>query len=123
MTTIISEPIVTGVIIPKKATIGLTEQKVLFVGQKTAVGTAVSGVLRENVLNDNAWDAETGENSMMAGMIRAYRDINAVTRLDYIPLDDGAGNAATGTIVFTGPSTEAGAFLFTNGTEKIQTYV
>lgn len=123
MTTIVSELKVTGLIIPEKATVGLTDQKVLFVAQKTAVGTAVSGALRSNVLNDNAWNAETGENSMMSGMIRGYRSINTVTQLDYIALDDNGTTKATGLITFVGTATEAGTLIADISSEKNHRYL
>jgi phage tail sheath gpL-like len=115
--TTVSRPRVNGQIISAATLVGLTDQKVLLVGQQTAAGTATSGALRSNFLNDNAWDAEYGENSMLAGMVRGYRTINKETQVDAIGLDDASGTAATGTITFTGPATEAGTITVVVGSE------
>lgn len=64
------------------------DQKILFVGQMTAVGTATSGTLYENIGVDNEQDALFGKNSMLATMIRAARYHNKVSRFDAIPLAD-----------------------------------
>lgn len=88
-------------------------QKVLFVGQMTAVGTATSGFLVENILNDNSQDTLFGANSLLAIAIRAAKRTNKITQFDVIPLaDDGAAVQATGTITF-------GAAATTSGTLKV----
>jgi len=112
---IISQPEVTINIIPALQQVGNTAQRVLIVGQMLT-GTAVSGELQEQVLNSNNEDALFGSQSMIAGMIRAFKKINKVTRIDAIGIDDNAGGAAAaGTLTITGTATEAGTLEVTIG--------
>jgi phage tail sheath gpL-like len=63
------------------------DQKVLFVGQMLT-GTATPGTLVTSIGNANEQDALFGANSRLAGMIRAAKKINKVSRMDAIPLAD-----------------------------------
>ncbi len=110
----VSKPSVTISLIPANESISTGPQRVLFVGQMTT-GTAVSGVLSQDVGNANEWDALFGANSMLAGAIRTFRKINKVTPIDVIPLADATGVNASGTVAFTGPSTAAGTIYVTVG--------
>jgi phage tail sheath gpL-like len=93
-------------------------QKVLFVGQKTSVGSATTGVLCEDIDNSNEQDALFGKNSMLATMIRAFKYHNGIARVDAIPLDDNSsGSQATGTIVFSGTATTAGTITVSIGSK------
>jgi len=86
-----------------------TRQKVLFIGQKTAAGSATGGQLYSEIGNDNHWDVLFGARSILAGMLRAAREENGVTRFDAIPLND-AGTAVNATCVVdfgVGPATAA----------------
>ena len=84
-------------------------QRVLFVGQKLAGGTAVAGELQEGIQNDNSWDALFGADSMLAAMIRSARLLNQKTQFDAIALDDnGSAVDATGTITVVGTASEDG---------------
>jgi len=94
-------------------------QKVLFVGQKVAAGTAVSGELQENIQNDNSFDALFGSDSMLAAMLRSARLLNTKTQFDAIALDDdGSGVDATGTITVVGTATEDGTLEVIVGSEQ-----
>ena len=87
-------------------TVSNTSQQVLFIGQQTS-GSATSGELITDIQNDNSWDTLFGANSMIAGGIRLFREINADTQVDAIPLDDnGSGVDASGSILFVGTATE-----------------
>ena len=111
-----SNPVVTLDIIAAQIAVGPTAQRVLLVGQKTSVGTSISGALVSDIQNDNSWDTFFGPKSMLAGMIRAFRKINADVNIDAIGLDDNvAGVPATGTVTFTGTATEDGAITITIG--------
>ena len=113
--TIVLQPKTTVSLVGATQAVENTEQRVLFVGQKVAAGTAPAGALVENILT-NGEDDLFGANSMLAGMIRSARAQNPVTRFDAIPLDDaGGGAAATGTVAFTGSATENGSFTITIG--------
>lgn len=112
---IISQPDVSINIVPAQQKVGNTAQRVLVVGQQTT-GTAVTGELQEQIGNSNEWDALFGADSMIAGMIRAFKKINEVTRIDAIGLDDATGTPADGNVDFTGSTaTAAGTLTVTIG--------
>lgn len=91
-------------------------QRVLIVGQKTSAGSATSGALVQNIQNDGSEDDLFGDRSQIANMIRVFKRINKFTRVDAISLsDNGSGVAATGTIVFTASTPEAGELIFSIG--------
>ncbi len=116
---VVSNPETTFNIIPGQEEISNQPQKVLFVGQKTSAGSAISGDLIQSIANDGSEDALFGPDSILAGMVRAYKRLNQVTRLDAIALDDNGGAVdATGTVVVTGPSTESGTLDVTIGSDK-----
>ena len=95
----VSQPGVTVAIAGAITQVANQEQKVLFIGQKTTAGTALSGELITDIQNDNSWDTLFGENSMLAEMIRNAREQNIVTSFAAIGLDDnGTGVKATITI-------------------------
>lgn len=102
--------------------ISTAPHKVLFVGQKVASGTATSGVLVQSIENDNSENTLFGANSMLAGMVRAYKKLNKETRIDAIPLSDAAGVAATGTITFTGTASANGTFVIYVGSRANHKY-
>lgn len=80
----------------------------LLLGQKLSVGTAAALSL---VRVTSAAQADTlfGKGSMLAGMVRAALQVDTYTELQCMPMEDnGAGVAATGTIVVTGPATASG---------------
>lgn len=107
--TIVLQPKTTVNIVGANQAVENTSQRVLFIGQKVAAGTAPAGGLIENILN-NAEDTLFGANSMLAGMIRSAREQNPVTRFDAIPVDDaGASVAATMTVTFTGTAIASGS--------------
>jgi len=123
MGSIVAQPNVSVSIVNASQAVGNTAQKILFIGQKTAAGSAVSGALVENILNDNSEDTYFGQNSMLAGMIRAAKKENKVTIMDAIGLSDaGAGAAATGAVTVVGTATEAGSLEVVIGSEKNHKY-
>lgn len=119
---IIAQPNVTVNIQNANQAVQNTAQQVLIVGQKNG-GSAVTGALVQNILNDNSEDTLFGQDSMIAGMIRAYKKENKVTQIDAIGLDDnGAGVAASGTIAFVGTATEDGTLEVIIGSETNHRY-
>lgn len=120
----ISQPNIDFTIIPAVETQSTLPQRVLFIGQQTAAATATSGVLQTEIGNASEEDGLFGIDSMLAGMIRAGKIINGITRFDAIGLDDnGAGTAATGTVSFiTGPASEDGTFTVTVGSDRNHKY-
>lgn len=113
--TTLRNPIVTSTLSAAFQKAGFNPQKILVVAQKVAAGTAVSGALNENILNDNSWETLAGENSQGAAAVRAIKKLNGVTQVDAIFLDDAAGTPAAGVFTITGPATEAGSLTFNVG--------
>ena len=119
MTTTIRQPKVTVNIVNASATVGNTQQRILFVGQKTSAGSATAGALVEAIANGGAEDALFGRDGMIATMIRANKVRNQQVQVDAIPLDDaGSGVVATGTITIVGTATEAGTITVITGSER-----
>jgi phage tail sheath gpL-like len=123
MGSIINQPKVNVNIVPATTDVSNAPQRILFVGQKVAAGTATAGALNENILNDNSEDTLFGANSQLAGMIRAAKRLNQVTQMDAIALDDdGSGVAATGSIALSGTATEAGTLKVRIGSQELHEY-
>ena len=122
MTTIL-QPKVTVNIIPSSEAVGNTAQKILFVGQMLAAGTATAGALVENIANGGAEDGLFAVDSMMATLIRANKVRNQQVQVDAIALDDaGGGVDATGSFGITGTATEAGVYTVIAGSERNYKY-
>ena len=118
----IAKPDVSASLIPAGVTAGLSEERVLIVGQMGA-GTAVSGALQENILDDKSWDTLFVKTSPLAHAIRQMRRYNGVTQIDAIGLtDNGGATDATGTFVISGTATEAGTLVFYAGSAKFRKY-
>jgi phage tail sheath gpL-like len=121
--TTISQPNVTISKVPASSAVANAEQKILFVGQKLAAGTATAGALVQNIPNDGSEDTLFGQGSMLALMIKAAKLINNISRFDVIPLSDaGAGVAASGTIVFAAVTPSAGTINISVGSKINNTY-
>lgn len=120
--TIVAQPRTTVNIVPATIAVENTTQRILFVGQKVSAGSAASGVLIENILNDNSENTLFGKNSMLASMLRAAKKENKTTVMDAIPIDDAAGTAATGTIVLVGTATATGTLNVIVASEKNHKY-
>ena len=121
--TVIRQPKTVVNIVNASEEVQNTPQKVLIVGQKTAGGSAASGSLVQNILNDNSEDTLFGADSMLAAMVRAYKKENKVSRVDAIPLDDnGTAVQATGNVTITGSATENGTLTVTIGSRQNHTY-
>lgn len=119
----IAKPDVTASLIPAGVDVGLTPEGLLIVGQMIA-GTATSGALVENILNDNSWDTLFGAASAISAAIRQARRYNGITKIDAIGLvDDGSGVAATAPFTITGTATESGTLTFYVGSEKFRKYI
>lgn len=85
-------------------------QRALIIGQITAAGTATPNV---PVISAGVSDAAAvgGSHSMLAAMVRAYRENDPFGEVWYLPLsDDGSAVAATGSLQFTSAATENGTF-------------
>ena len=83
-------------------------QRALLIGQKTAAGTLVPNVPIVSQSQSDA-TAAAGPGSVLAGMVHAYRRNDPTGEAWLLPLnDDGAAQAASGTITFSGATTATG---------------
>ena len=93
---------------PSRANTAVAAQRTLIIGQKTSAGTAAPNVPLQSL---GVSDARTagGPGSMLAAVTAAYRANDSLGEVWYLPLaDDNAAVAATGSIVFGGPTTGSG---------------
>jgi len=119
MTTTIRQPKTTVNIVNANVAVENTGQKILFVVQKTAAGTATNGALVESIPNDGSETTLAGAGSMGETLIVANKRRNQQVQVDAIFLDDaGGGVAATGTMVFSGTATEDGTYTIIAGSER-----
>jgi phage tail sheath gpL-like len=115
-------------IIPAETEEIAEDQKVLFVGQKTAAGTATEKQLYSKISNSaingqTEWDSLFGKNSLLATAIRAAKKENKISRFDAIPLDDnGTAVAATGSITISSTVNQNATLLVTIGSKKNNKY-
>lgn len=87
--------------------------KVLLIGQRLAAGTVAAAIATRIVSADQAAKA-FGRGSMLAGMAKAFKAVDAATECWAIALDDlGVGTAATGTITVASAATAAGTIALT----------
>jgi phage tail sheath gpL-like len=106
-------------IIPAQQLAGVTEQRVLIIGQMLAAGTATAGVLVRDFPNDGSENTLFGRTSHIAQLIKAFKALNQVSKLDVLPLDDaGAAVNGTGVITLGGAPTEDGTLYVTIGSGK-----
>ena len=120
---VISQPSVTVTKIPASLSQSNEPQRVLFIGQQLAAGTATTGVLYTEIENGGQEDTLFGAKSQIAAMIRAGKLYNQETRFDAIPLDDGgAAVAATSDVVFAGTASVAWTLYITIGSETNHKY-
>ena len=104
-----------------KASSGPVRQpyRALILAQKLAGGSATANVAISLPTAEDA-NAFFGEGSMAALMAIAFRERNAFTNLDVIPLDDdGAAVDATGNFLFVGTATAAGVIYFYIGGRRL----
>lgn len=104
----INNPVVTLDIIPRDAQIGLEDRRALIIGQKVTAGAAAAGLYRDLPRTAAEIDLLCGARSHLAQVARAFREVNPVTNVDVILVDDnGAGTAATAVCVVAGTATAA----------------
>lgn len=113
----ISKPSATLNIIPAQNLASVQDQKALIVGQMLAAGTATTEVLIQDHPNDSSEDTLFGQTSQIAGMVREFKKLNRLTRLDILPIVDASGTQGTAIFAITGTATEDGTLFFTIGSE------
>lgn len=113
---VIAQPEVTIALANANLAIQNTNQRVLAVGQKTTVGThGGSGALLQNVGDD--FDVLFGPRSQLAGILRAYKRVNPVVKIDAIVLDDAVGSERIVAVTLLGTATAAGSVSLVLGSE------
>lgn len=122
--TVVSQPDITLNIVPALTEVSNTPQRVLFVGQKIAAGTAPANELITNIQNDNSWDTLFGAKSQLAQGLRAARLLNPTVVFDAIALPDPTGSpaSATATITFAGTAAAAGSLVFSISSQRNHSY-
>lgn len=115
----ISQPKVDLSIIPAAQLASVQNQKVLIVGQMLSGGTATGGDLIQDHPNDGTEDALFGQRSHIAGLVREFKKLNKLSRLDILPLDDGGGaTQGTAVVTVTGTASADGEIVLTIGSDK-----
>lgn len=96
-----------------------SDQKVLFVGQKLAAGTASVGLTKDVPASTLDINTLIGRGSHLQQMLVDARLENSVCSFDMIVVADGvAATAATATLTFVGTATEDGSILTTIGSKR-----
>lgn len=113
----IVQPSTTVNIIGANVAASNTAKRALIVGQMTAAGTATAGALNSAVDSDDVAGL-FGAGSMIEDAFTAFREVNEITPIDVIALDDPAGTAAEGNILFDGTATAAGEFEIGIGSSR-----
>ena len=97
--------------------------KILVLGQRLTAGS-VAEATPKRILSAAQGEDFFGRGSMLAQMIAALKAANTYTECWAVALDDnGAGAAATGSIVFAGSPTESGTLNLYVGGKRVQTAI
>ena len=97
--------------------------KLLVMGQRLSTGTVAEGVPTQVTSGEQA-ETFFGRGSMLAEQIKAIKEAQQFFDVWAIALDEnGAGAEASGTITFTGPSTEAGTLNIYIAGKRVQVAV
>jgi phage tail sheath gpL-like len=124
MATEIKFPAVNVPIIGSSNAIENSDQKVLFVGQKLAAGSALDGLTQNLPVAQSDVNALVGRGSMLQAMINDGRLENSICQFDMIVVPDGGGaTAATATITLTGTATANGEIEVSIGSKRKNTLV
>lgn len=95
-------------------------RKILLIGQRLNSGSVQEGVLTKVTRKEDGINY-FGRGSMLAQMVQASLKVNPFSETYALALDDNAaGNAATGTITFTGSPTESGTLNLLIGGTAVQ---
>lgn len=121
--TIISQPEVTIAIANASVTVANTAQRVLIIGQMIS-GTAVAGELQENISSSGAPEnALFGEASQIAAMIRAFKSVNGLVKIDAIGIaDNGSATPRDVDFAISGTADAAGVLTVVAGSETLHKF-
>lgn len=96
------------------------QHKILVIGQRRATGSVAAGV-PTRILSAAQAEEFFGRGSMLHNMLELLKKANTYTECWAVALDDlGAGVQALGSIVVTGPATEAGTLNLYIGGRRVQ---
>lgn len=97
--------------------------RILLIGQRLASGTVAAGVAT-TVLSDKKAAEYFGQGSMAHRMVKAAKKANKYTELVCVALDDdGAAQAAMGSVTFGGMPTNSGTLNLYIGAQRVRTGV
>lgn len=117
----VSNPEVQASLVPAGTPVANIAQKILFVGQQTAVATATVDLLTENIGVNGEESGLFGRTSILAKVITAFKKANPVSQVDSIGVGDGT-TARVHTATVAGTATEAGTINFVAGSKKNASY-
>lgn len=87
--------------------------RVMMMGPKLVAGSADADKIYQIDSGASEADALFGKGSLLASMIKSFREVNTFNELYVIPVDDaGASVAATGSLEITASPTKAGVLAF-----------
>lgn len=118
MGNVIAQPNATFQLVSADQQVQNAAQKVLFVGQKTAAGSAADGSWHRNIAAGTE-NALFGQTSQLAGMVRAAKRITDRVQFDAVALDDATGTARVVSVPLSGTATEGGTVYPTVGSSKL----
>ena len=107
--------------------VGVSAQRMLFIGQMTEDGTATEKTLIKDIPNDNSWEDLFGKKSILANMIRQARKLCSFCQyqvtIDAIGLkDEEEAVASSATVTFAGTATATGTIEVVVGSEYNHKY-
>lgn len=108
--------------------VGVSAQRMLFIGQMTEDGTATEKTLIKDIPNDNSWETLFGKKSILANMIRQARKLCSFCQyqvtIDAIGLkDENDATASSAKVTFEGTATATGNIEVVVGSEYNHKYV
>lgn len=115
----VSFPKVNARVLAATPVASIAPKRTIFIGQKLAAGTAVSGVVTKDI-GINQETVLCGAGSMLETMVKRFRKTNETSQVDIIALDDNGTTKGVGSIVFTGNATKAGEItLYIGNKDKV----
>ena len=115
--TVVTQPSNTWALVNADSTVANTDQRVLMVGQQTAAASADDGALETQIGQAGEEDELYGPDSQLAAMIREFRKINKVVRIDAIGLDDSGTTFRIVGFTVAVTTAEAGTITVVAGSE------
>lgn len=115
MSSVIYQPSVSVSLASARLPVANSAQRVLLCGQSLSTGSAVDGAWVQNIGNAGEEVALFGADSMLADMVRAFKQVAPQVRCDAIAVRDSGSTKRVVGIGITGTSTAAGTLTFRVG--------